>query len=72
MLPALTPADQVSLWRGAAQRWQEEQARAALPANGRALVGAEAATLLAGLSPPPEAVLAYREWLLRRLGWQGN
>jgi hypothetical protein len=68
VLPALTPADQVALWRAATGRWLEEEARH----GGRALAGAEAAPLLAAAAPAPEAVLAYRDWLLRRLGWQGE
>ncbi len=67
MLPALTSADQVALWRGAAQRWVEEEGRTPYP---RAVPAAEAAALLTLAAPPPDAVLAYREWLLRRLGWQ--
>ncbi len=71
VLPALTPANLVALWRGAAQRWLEEE-RAGLPPGLRALSGVEAAPLLAALAPPPEAVLAYREWLLRRLNWRAG
>lgn len=71
VLPALTPADRVALWRGAAARWLEEDARATAEPGTRTLSGAEAAPLLsAALSPPPEAALAYRDWLLRRLGWR--
>jgi hypothetical protein len=69
VLPALTPADQVALWRNAVQRWLEEEARGGA-AEGVAMPGAEAAAIMAVMSPGPEAVLAYREWLLRRLGWQ--
>lgn len=65
VLPALTPANLVALWRAAAQRWLEEEARIA-PAGLRLCSGVEAAPLLAGLAPGPEALLAYREWLLRR------
>ncbi|MBO1078664.1 hypothetical protein [Roseomonas haemaphysalidis] len=68
VLPALTSADQVAVWRRAALRWQEEEARD-MPET-LALVGAEARTAMAALFPPPEGVLAYREWLLRRLNWQ--
>jgi hypothetical protein len=70
MLPALTPADLVALWRAAAQRWLEEEVRVGLPAGIRVSAGAEQAPVLSPLAPPPEAVLAYREWLLRRLRWQ--
>jgi hypothetical protein len=76
VLPALTPADRVALWRGAAARWLEEEARGAAGAAGtpvgtRALSGAEAAPLLsAALAPPPVAALAYRDWLARRLNWR--
>ncbi|KAA2213115.1 hypothetical protein [Teichococcus oryzae] len=69
MLPELTPADTVAAWRHAALRWQEEEARQSTePAA--ALVGAEARATIAPLFPPPPAMLAYREWLLRRLSWQ--
>ncbi len=70
MLPALTPADVVALWRAAAQRWLEEEARTGLPGGVRASAGAELAPVLSPLAPPQEAVLAYREWLLRRLRWR--
>jgi hypothetical protein len=70
LLPALTPADLVALWRAAAQRWLEEEVRVGLPAGIRVTAGAELAPVLSPLVPPPEAVLAYREWLLRRLRWQ--
>ncbi len=71
MLPALTPADRVALWRGGAARWLEEEARTAAAAGRRALSGAEAAPLLAAaLSPPPAAALAYRDWLAQRLHWR--
>ena len=36
----------------------------------RILTGVEAGPLLAALTPPPAAVVAYREWLLRRLNWR--
>ncbi|MDJ0386507.1 hypothetical protein QMO56_00155 [Roseomonas sp. E05] len=70
MLPRLTSADVVAAWRRAALRWQEEEAHQ--PAEGAtlALVGAEARAMVAALTPAPTAVLAYREWLLRRLGFQ--
>jgi hypothetical protein len=71
VLPALTPADQVALWRNAVQRWLEEETRGG-GAIGLAMPGAEAAAVMAAMSPGPEAVLAYREWLLRRLGWQAG
>lgn len=70
LLPALTPADLVALWRAAAQRWLEEEIRLGLPAGIRVTAGAEQAPVLSPLVPPPEAVLAYREWLMRRLRWQ--
>jgi hypothetical protein len=71
VLPALTPADRVALWRGAAARWQDEEARPAAASGLRPLSGPEAAPLLsAAFKPPPEAALAYRDWLLRRLHWR--
>jgi hypothetical protein len=75
VLPALTPANLVALWRRAAARWPEEEraAAAAAQAGGqRTLLGAEAAALLAALAPPPGAVLAWREWLSRRLNWRAE
>jgi hypothetical protein len=70
VLPALTSADLVALWRAAVQRWLEEEARAA-SGGIRLLAGPEAAPLLASLAaPPPEASLAYRDWLRRRLNWK--
>ncbi len=71
MLPALTGADLLALWRGAAERWLEEEARN-LPPGVRVLPGAAATPLCAALAPPPEATLAYREWLHQRLGWRAN
>ncbi len=69
MLPELTPADTVAAWRRAAIRWQEEEARQ--PSDAVAtLVGAEARATVAPLFPAPPAMLAYREWLLRRLSWR--
>ncbi|MDB5372761.1 MAG: hypothetical protein JWP04_1403, partial [Belnapia sp.] len=70
LLPALTPSDVVALWRAAAQRWLEEEARTGLPAGIRANAGAELAPVFSPLAPPVEAVLAYREWLMRRLRWK--
>ncbi|MCB4820476.1 hypothetical protein [Roseicella aerolata] len=72
VLPALTPADVVAAWRGAAQRWLEEEARQGWAPGLRALPGAEAASLVAAIAPPPAAALAYREWLLRRLNWRAD
>lgn len=72
VLPALTPADVVAAWRGTAQRWLEEEARLGSTPGIRLLPGAEAASLVASLAPPPPAVLAYREWLLRRLNWRAD
>jgi hypothetical protein len=69
VLPALTPADTVALWRGAARRWTEEEPETGEP-GARRVVNGEAASLLTTLFPPPEVALAYREWLLRRLGWR--
>lgn len=70
VLPALTPANLVAAWRSAAQRWLDEEARQGWAPGLRPLPGAEAAPVLAALSPAPAAALAYREWLLRRLNWR--
>lgn len=69
VLPTLTSADTVALWRGAAQRWAEEEP-GALEGVARRVGGTGAAALLATLCPPPEVAIAYREWLLRRLSWR--
>jgi hypothetical protein len=71
VLPPLTSADVVALWRGAAQRWAEE-APDAWEAGGRRIGPGEATVLLSTLCPPPEVALAYREWLLQRLNWQAG
>ncbi|MXP65678.1 hypothetical protein E0493_20210 [Roseomonas sp. M0104] len=70
MLPPLTSADVVAAWRRAALRWQEEETHQSADGAALALVGAEARAVTSALTPSPTAVLAYREWLLRRLGFQ--
>lgn len=70
VLPALTPANLVAAWRSAAQRWVEDETRQGLAPGLRPLAGADAAPLVAALSPPPGATLAYREWLMKRLNWR--
>jgi hypothetical protein len=71
VLPALTPADSVALWRGAAQRWGDAQPAPA-EAGAQRVHAQAAADLLGTLCPGPETALAYREWLHRRLGFQAN
>lgn len=71
VLPALTSADSVALWRGAAQRWAEDTPEPA-ELGARTLAGKEAADALATLCPPAAAQLAYRAWLQRRLNWQAS
>jgi hypothetical protein len=56
LLPALTPADSVAPTEPGTRR----------------IAGDAAADALAALCPPPKAALAYREWLMRRLGWQAG
>ncbi|MGK7866367.1 hypothetical protein [Falsiroseomonas sp. E2-1-a20] len=71
VLPALTAADVVALWRAAARSWPEEAPDA--PEAGTRRIGAgPATTLMTTLCPSPEASLAYQLWLLRRLGWQAT
>ncbi|MBP0445507.1 hypothetical protein J8J14_12040 [Roseomonas sp. SSH11] len=70
VMPALTPADTVAIWRRAAMRWPDEER--AHPDLGLALIGTGAAGAFAILSPPPEATLAYRSWLDQRLGWRAG
>lgn len=72
VLPALTSADLVAVWRRAALRWQEDEAKEPPENTAPALVGAEARTAMSALFPSPDGVLAYREWLLRRLSWQAG
>jgi hypothetical protein len=69
LLPALTPGDLVALWRAAAQRWLEEERNAPVPGI-RLSAGADPAPATSSLAVPPEAVLAYRDWLFRRLRWK--
>jgi hypothetical protein len=71
VLPALTSADSVALWRGAARRWTEDEPEAAEP-GARRVAGDEAAGVLATLCPPAEVAQGYRDWLRRRLNWQAG
>ena len=68
VLPPLTPADRLASWRAGVGRWQEEEARQ--QGQPRPVTGADAAAVLAALSPAPDAILSYRDWLLRRLNWR--
>jgi len=71
VLPALTSADAVALWRGAARNWVEE-AREPDETTTRRVGGEEAADVLATLCPAAEVANAYRDWLRRRLSWQAG
>lgn len=68
--PVLSAADSLAAWRMAAPRWQEEER--ATPREDQPLVGTSAAEAFALLTPPPDAVLDYRNWLDRRLGWRAG
>lgn len=70
VLPALTAADTVALWRDAARRWAEQEATE--EPGTRRVLAEDAADALATLCPAPDAALAYREWLYRRLAWQAG
>jgi hypothetical protein len=70
LLPALTSADVVAVWRRAALRWQEEELKDSPETATPALIGTEARAAVSALCPSADAVLVYREWLLRRLNWQ--
>jgi hypothetical protein len=70
VLPALTSADTVALWRDAARKWKEEAQDSESSAH--RLGPDEAAAALAELCPPPEAALGYREWLAHRLGFRAS
>lgn len=67
VLPALTPADIVALWRGAARRWVEAEPETEA---GRQVAESEATAAFSDLCPPAGVALVYREWLMRRLGWR--
>ena len=69
VLPALSGANAVALWRGAARRWLGSEPEAGDPGT-RLLAPDVAAAALATLCPAPPVALAYREWLVRRLAWQ--
>lgn len=71
VLPALTSADVVALWRGAAHTWPEE-APDVQEAGTRRIGPGETTLLLGTLCPPPDVALAYRLWLLRRLNFRAN
>ncbi|MBI0534327.1 hypothetical protein D9599_01905 [Roseomonas sp. KE2513] len=68
--PVLSAADSLAAWRMAAPRWQEEER--ATSRDDQPLVGTSAAEAFALLTPPPDAVLDYRNWLDRRLGWRAG
>lgn len=76
VLPALTPADLVALWRHAATRLAEELLEDGAPEAETAcplLPGTEAAAAYAAACAVPEPVVqAYRGWLARRLDWRGS
>lgn len=71
VLPALTSADAVAMWRTAARRWADEEPDTVEPGS-RRLSPEEASDALATLCPPQDAALAYRDWLLRRLAFQAT
>jgi len=71
VLPALTSADTVAMWRDAARRWVEADP-AAMPSGIRLAGPVEAARMLGALRPTAEAFTVYRDWLQRRLGWRAG
>jgi hypothetical protein len=71
VLPPLTSADVVALWRAAAQRWAEEEPTP-LEAGARRIAAAEATVLSSTLCAPADIAVAYREWLQRRLNWRAT
>ena len=70
ILPRLTSGDMVAAWRQAGQRWSEAERTEPVEGEGEPMAGIGAATALASLIPPPDAVLAWRGWLSQRLGWR--
>lgn len=71
VLPPLTSADTVALWRGAALKWAEE-APSLADDGGRSVAAAEATVLSTTLCAPQDIAIAYREWLFRRLNWRAT
>jgi len=71
VLPALTSADSVALWRTAAIHWAQEEPDGNEP--GTRCIGPEgAAETLAMLCPTAEVTMAYRDWLARRLAFHSG
>jgi hypothetical protein len=71
VLPQLTSADAVALWRAAARRWTDADSEPGEFAS-RRVSAEEAGEVLATLCPAAEAAPAYRDWLRRRLGFQAG
>ncbi len=71
VLPALTSADVVAMWRDAARRWIESDPQGIEP-GARHAAPEEAARALAALCPGAEAAAAYRDWVQRRFAWRAT
>lgn len=69
VLPALTPAEIVSVWRAAALRLPEEARQGPAETGAQALAVQEASEWLALAGGAMEARSGYRAWLGQRLGW---
>jgi hypothetical protein len=69
VLPALTSANVVALWRAAARNWPEEAPDGA-EAGTRRIGAGQATALMTTMCPAADVALAYQLWLLRRLNWQ--
>ncbi len=70
VLPSLSAAPSVALWREAASRAVDDPAlRAAAPADTRALAAPGCGVVLGAIAARSAALLAYRRWLALRLGY---
>ena len=71
VLPPLTDAASVALWREAADRAVDDPALlAAADPGARALATAGSGAVLGAIATTSAALLAYRRWLASRLGYQ--
>lgn len=70
VLPALTPAASVAVWRAAAARLPETLGTLAPVSH--LLAGPACCEIMAAISVEPAVLLAYRDWLGTRLGYSAG